>query len=87
MSLIKHKLAAATAVAARLLSREDAATATIAGFGPLGEASLDALLRVRAITTAFVFDTDPRAERMAKRSSGLAMRRHMRREGNEVRRA
>ena len=55
------RTAAATALAAKYLAREDAATITIVGCGTQGRASLEAVRRVRDIRTAFAYDSDARA--------------------------
>jgi len=55
------RTAAATAVAAKHLAREDSRTMTIIGCGLQGRAHAEALLRVREITKVFAFDTDPAA--------------------------
>ena len=52
------RTAAATALAARHLARQDAATVTIAGCGTQGRASLEALRQVRTIRTAYAYDAD-----------------------------
>lgn len=52
------RTAAATALAAKLLAREDASAITIVGCGTQGRASLDAIRRVRPIRTAYAFDAD-----------------------------
>ena len=68
------RTAAATAVAARWLAREDADTITICGCGAQALAQLVAVATVRPIRRAFLFDIDPRrSERIveAARSSGL----------------
>jgi alanine dehydrogenase len=52
------RTAAATAVAARYLAREDAAIVTICGCGVQGRAQLRALVRVRAVRTVFALDAD-----------------------------
>lgn len=60
------RTAAATAVAAKVLARADAATITVVGCGTQGRASLEALLRVRPIRKAFAYDVDrAAAERFA----------------------
>jgi len=57
---------AATAVAARRLAREDARVAAICGCGNQGAVQLRALTRVRPLTRAFAYDSDPdRAGRFA----------------------
>lgn len=57
---------AATAVAAKHLSRPDSKTITICGCGNQGRISLEAISRVRSLERAFVFDIDPqRAESFA----------------------
>jgi alanine dehydrogenase len=52
------RTAAATAVAARYLSRADAAVVTICGCGVQGRDQLRALLRVRPLRRVFAFDVD-----------------------------
>lgn len=52
------RTAAATAVAAKYLARQDAATATIIGCGTQARVQLEALLAVRTISKAFAFDRD-----------------------------
>ncbi len=60
------RTAAATAVAARHLAREDARVVTVSGCGTQGRAQLQALARVRRLTQAHLHDTDPAAaERLA----------------------
>src|SRR3954451_14681874 len=53
------RTAAATAVAAKHLSRESSRTMTIIGCGIQGQAHAEGLLRVRAIKKVFAFDADP----------------------------
>ena len=68
------RTAAATAVAARHLAREDATTITICGCGSQARAQLAAVAAVRPIRRAFLYDIDRRrAERLADevRSPGL----------------
>jgi alanine dehydrogenase len=61
------RTAAATAVAAKHLSRHDAGTATIIGCGAQGRAQLQALTRVRKISKAWAYDHDAEAsERFAR---------------------
>jgi ornithine cyclodeaminase/alanine dehydrogenase-like protein (mu-crystallin family) len=55
------RTAAATAVAAKHLSRETSRTMTIIGCGIQGRAHAEALLRVRAIANVFAFDADSAA--------------------------
>lgn len=55
------RTAAATAVAAKHLSREASRTMTIIGCGIQGHAHAEAMLRVRPITKLFAFDADPTA--------------------------
>ena len=65
------RTAAASAVAARHLSREDAAVVTICGCGAQGESHLRALKLVRPITQAFAIDVDRnRASLFAERLGG-----------------
>lgn len=60
------RTAAATAVAAKYLARDDASTVTLAGCGTQGRASLEALLLVRPIREAYAYDLDNAvAERFA----------------------
>jgi ornithine cyclodeaminase/alanine dehydrogenase-like protein (mu-crystallin family) len=64
------RTAAASAVAARYLAREDAATVTVCGCGEQGTNQLRALTRVRPVRRAFAFDTDAaKAERYARELS------------------
>ena len=68
------RTAAATAVAAKWLAREDAATVTLCGCGAQAGAQLAAVTAVRPIRRVFLHDLDPgRAERLAGvvRSAGL----------------
>jgi ornithine cyclodeaminase/alanine dehydrogenase-like protein (mu-crystallin family) len=61
------RTAAATAVAAKHLSRQDAGTVTIIGCGAQGRAHLQALTRVRKISKAWAYDHDAEAsERFAR---------------------
>lgn len=53
------RTAAATAVAAKYLSREASRTMAIIGCGIQGRAHAEAMLRVRPITKLFAFDADP----------------------------
>ena len=53
------RTAAATAVAAKFLAREHAATVTICGCGEQGRSQLRALLCVRPIERVFAFDIEP----------------------------
>src|SRR5581483_4594648 len=52
------RTAAATAVAAKYLARQDAKSVTIAGCGIQGHAQLAAIRRVRAIERVFAVDVD-----------------------------
>jgi alanine dehydrogenase len=52
------RTAAATAVAAKFLAREDSQTITICGCGNQGRIQLKALSRVRPLETAFAYDRD-----------------------------
>lgn len=68
-SVTALRTAAATGVAARLLARRDARTATIVGCGVQGELQLAALAAVLPLRRARVVDLDPgRAERLAARA-------------------
>lgn len=65
------RTAAATAVAARYLAREDAATVLICGCGTQGRVQLEAIARVRPIQRALAYDEDhAAAERFAAERSG-----------------
>lgn len=55
------RTAAATAVAAKHLSRLDSESITVCGCGVQGRLQLEAIRCVRPIETAFLFDTDPAA--------------------------
>src|ERR1044071_4753305 len=62
---------AATAVAAKYLSRNDSDTVTVCGCGTQGRIQLRSLLKVRALKRAFFYDANPaHAERLAKEFSG-----------------
>lgn len=64
------RTAAASAVAARHLAREDASSVTVCGCGEQGRSQLRALTRVRPIRQALAFDTDfAKAERYARELS------------------
>jgi alanine dehydrogenase len=64
------RTAAATAVAAKYLSRADASSVTVCGCGVQGRAQLAALTAVRRINRAYAFDQDgERAERFATEMS------------------
>jgi ornithine cyclodeaminase/alanine dehydrogenase-like protein (mu-crystallin family) len=56
-----RRTAAATAVAARHLAREETRTVTICGCGNQGRAQLRALARVRPVERVFAFDTESAA--------------------------
>jgi ornithine cyclodeaminase/alanine dehydrogenase-like protein (mu-crystallin family) len=71
IELTALRTAAATAVAARYLAREDAAVATIAGCGTQGRAQLRALAHVRPLRQAFAVDQD---EAAAERFAGTMER-------------
>jgi ornithine cyclodeaminase/alanine dehydrogenase-like protein (mu-crystallin family) len=65
-----RRTAAATAVAARHLAREETRTVTICGCGSQGRAQLRALARVRPVARVFAFDTEAAsAEAYAKELS------------------
>jgi len=64
------RTAAASAVAARHLARENAATVTVCGCGEQGRSQLRALTRVRPIRQVLAFDTNlAKAERYARELS------------------
>lgn len=65
------RTAAATAVAAKHLSRETSRTMTIIGCGIQGRAHAEAMLRVRPITKLFAFDADPAATARFAQSLGI----------------
>ena len=54
---------AATAVATKYLSRQDASVATICGCGNQGRISLKAIMKVRALKTVYAYDLDPSISR------------------------
>lgn len=58
MEITIIRTGAATAVAAKYLSREEAKIVTICGCGNQGRISLRALMKVRSLETAFAFDID-----------------------------
>jgi alanine dehydrogenase len=58
MEITALRTAAATAIAAKYLARNDARTLTICGCGMQGRAQLRALARVRRLETVFVFDAN-----------------------------
>jgi alanine dehydrogenase len=61
------RTAAATAVAAKYLARNDAATITVIGCGTQGRASLEALRLVRPLREVWAYDADrAAAERLAR---------------------
>ena len=61
---------AATAVAAKYLSREDSKTVTVWGCGNQGRISLKAITNVRQLETIYAFDIDkPKAELFANELS------------------
>jgi len=71
IEITSARTAAASAVAARHLAREDAATVTVCGCGEQGRSQLRALTRVRPIRQVLAFDTDfAKAERYARELSG-----------------
>lgn len=59
--LTSRRTAAASAVAARHLARDDAAVATVCGCGEQGRSQLRALVAVRPIRRVMAFDVDPSA--------------------------
>jgi ornithine cyclodeaminase/alanine dehydrogenase-like protein (mu-crystallin family) len=69
-SVTALRTAAATAVAAKFLARQDARRATIVGCGAQGEVQLAAVAAVRALERAHVIDADhARAEALAVRAT------------------
>jgi ornithine cyclodeaminase/alanine dehydrogenase-like protein (mu-crystallin family) len=58
MEITAIRTAAATAIAAKYLARDDARTLTICGCGIQGRAQLRALARARRLETVLAFDTD-----------------------------
>ncbi len=67
MEVTLRRTAAATAVAARWLAREDATSVAIVGCGVQGRAQLQALARVLPLRAAFAFDADAgRAQAFAR---------------------
>lgn len=68
------RTAAATALAAKYLAREDASTITIVGCGTQGRASLEAIRQVRSIRTVYAYDADNEvAERFATEMQAQAV--------------
>ena len=63
------RTAAATAVAAKYLARDDASTVTICGCGEQGRSHLRALSQVRPLRSAFAFDVD--GERAARYAADM----------------
>jgi len=59
IEITSRRTAAASALAARHLSREDSSTITILGCGEQGRAQLTAIARVRPLERAFAWDADP----------------------------
>jgi len=59
IEITSRRTAAASALAARHLSREDSSTITICGCGEQGRAQLTAIARVRPIERVFAWDADP----------------------------
>ncbi len=69
-SVTALRTGAATAVAAKYLSRPDARTATIVGCGVQGEIQLSSIAAVLRLSTARLYDTDPgRAKELADRAA------------------
>jgi ornithine cyclodeaminase/alanine dehydrogenase-like protein (mu-crystallin family) len=62
------RTAAAAAVAAKYLARRDARTLAAIGCGVQGRACIEAIARVRALSSVRVYDVDPGA---ARKSGGL----------------
>jgi ornithine cyclodeaminase/alanine dehydrogenase-like protein (mu-crystallin family) len=62
------RTAAAAAVAAKYLARRDARTLATIGCGVQGKACIEAIARVRALSSVRVYDVDPDA---ARKSGGL----------------
>ena len=69
-SITTLRTAAATAVAARYLAKDNASVVTICGCGVQGHAQLIALAQVRPIRKVFAFDSDP--ERAHKFADAMA---------------
>jgi alanine dehydrogenase len=70
IEITSQRTAAATAVAARYLARQDSRRVTICGCGEQGRSQLRALMRVRDIREVLAFDSVPeRAERFAREMS------------------
>jgi alanine dehydrogenase len=71
IELTIKRTGAATAVAAKYLSRTDAKTAMICGCGNQGEISLKALMKVRSLEKVYAYDVDvAKAEKFARTLSG-----------------
>jgi len=72
MSITTLRTAAASAVAAKYLARDDARTATFVGCGVQARAHVAAMLAVRALERIFVFDVDAsKAEHFASQMREL----------------
>ncbi len=67
-----RRTAAATAIAARYLAREDARVATLCGCGAQALAQLEAIRTVRALDRILAFDVDlPKARRFAETAANV----------------
>jgi alanine dehydrogenase len=72
--ITRQRTAAAAALAARHLARQDSSTITICGCGTQGQAQLIGMKHVLPLTKAFVFDVDSaQMLRFAQRNSGRGM--------------
>jgi alanine dehydrogenase len=73
MEITAKRTAAASALAARHLAREDASVITICGCGEQGRAQLAAIARVRALRRAYAWDADARKAESFAREMGAAL--------------
>jgi len=67
------RTAAATALAARYLAREDSTTATICGCGAQGRVQLEAIVKTRPITRVLAYDADQAAAARFARERSAAL--------------
>ena len=72
MEITAQRTGAATAIAAKYLSREDSKTVTVCGCGNQGRIQLKSLLRVRDLKRAYLYDVDyTQAKTLASEFSGM----------------
>jgi len=73
MEITAKRTAAASALAAQHLAREDASIITICGCGEQGRAQLAAIARVRALRRAYAWDADAQKAELFAREMGPAL--------------